>query len=348
MIMTRKLVWLSSGFAVLAAAACTTMNPEPTASVTAARETVRVAGSGDAADDPEVWVAPDPASSLILGTDKTEGLYVFDLQGEIVQFLPVGRLNNVDIWASPPTGAFDLAMATNRTTYSLDLFLIDRGAGEVSTSVSTPIVLTEGGPELAEPYGACAGTWNGARYAGVTSDLGEFIQYEIIATTDGLSAVEVRRFQLGSIAEGCVFDDRTGDLFIAEEEVGVWRLSTDPATGDAREMVAPIDNRRLVADVEGLTIYPEGDDAGWLVASSQGDSAYAVFALPEVAYAGRFHVLDGAVDRTTTTDGVAATAAALPDFPEGLLIIQDDADDAGGQNFKLVDWRDVAEALRLE
>ncbi|MEO1101243.1 MAG: phytase, partial [Pseudomonadota bacterium] len=37
------------------------------------------------------------AASLILGTNKDEGLHVYNLAGEELQFLDVGMLNNVDV-----------------------------------------------------------------------------------------------------------------------------------------------------------------------------------------------------------------------------------------------------------
>ena len=54
-----------------------------------------------------------------------------------------------------------------------------------------------------------------------------------------------------------------------------------------RPLVAPVDDRYLVADVEGLALAPAGDDGGYLVASSQGDNAYAVFALPDMTPVGQ-------------------------------------------------------------
>ena len=34
-------------------------------------------------------------------------------------------------------------------------------------------------------------------------------------------------------------------------------------------------------------------------------------------------------------------------FPEGLVVIQDDVNDVGSQNFKYVDWRAIRTALGL-
>src|SRR3546814_12710561 len=64
--------------------------------VTALVETVPAGSYGDAADDPAIWANPgDPAASLVIATDKKAGLYVYDMRGEVVQFLPDGKMNNV-------------------------------------------------------------------------------------------------------------------------------------------------------------------------------------------------------------------------------------------------------------
>lgn len=108
----------------------------------------------------------------------------------------------------------------------------------------------------------------------------------------------------------------------------------------------------LKPDVEGLTLLREGA-VTWLIASSQGDSAFAVWRVDGAApaYRGRFSaVATGGIDAVTGTDGVAAAGGVVGDFPEGLLVVQDD-EDAGPrgarQNFKLIDWREVKRALGL-
>ena len=92
-------------------------------------ETTSVPSSGDAADDPAIWLHPsDPERSLILGTNKQMGLEVYNLDGERVQSLDVGNLNNVDLRQGISWGerVIDIAVATNRSTNSLSLFSIDR------------------------------------------------------------------------------------------------------------------------------------------------------------------------------------------------------------------------------
>jgi 3-phytase len=58
---------------------------------------------------------------------------------------------------------------------------------------------------------------------------------------------------------------------------------------------------------------------------------------------------DGTVDAVSHTDGLDVSSASLPDFPKGILVVQDDANPTSevDQNFKIVDWRSVEAALGL-
>ena len=79
-------------------------------------------------DDPAIWVHPtDPSRSLIIGTDKKQGLDVYDLAGKRVQSLPDGRMNNVDLRYRFRLGNQEVAIvaATNRTDQTLALYAID-------------------------------------------------------------------------------------------------------------------------------------------------------------------------------------------------------------------------------
>ena len=112
--------------------------------VAASFETAPMVGFGDRADDPALWVHPTNVSnSLILGTNKDEGLHVYDLSGAETQFLDVGAVNNVDVRAN-------IAVASNDETRSVSWFSIDAETASVTHLGDTPT-------EKDEPYGICAG-----------------------------------------------------------------------------------------------------------------------------------------------------------------------------------------------
>ncbi len=324
-------------------------------SVIAALETQPVPSGIDAADDPAIWIHPtDIALSTIIGTDKTSGLVVYNLDGTILQAVDIGRVNNVDLRYNFMLNGESVAVVTttNRTTNSLDIFIVNN-----ETRLLEPAAARLIESAVEEVYGICQyiSPTDNAHYAFVNSaDTGEVEQYLLTATADGkIDAEVVRTFVVGSQTEGCVVDDANSILYIGEEAVGLWRYSASPDADDTR---IQIDNTtlegNLTADVEGVSIYHIGDGSGYLVVSSQGSSEFAIYELlGDNAYLGKFTVIEGAgIDGISGTDGIDVTNFPLGDqFPEGVFIAQDDLniDPDDNQNFKLVSWSVIAEALGL-
>jgi hypothetical protein len=132
-----------------------------------------------------------------------------------------------------------------------------------------------------EVYGTClyVSPVTGSFFVFVDSRAGLVEQWELV--DDGTGSIDgtlVRSFAVGSEAEGCVADDETAQLYIAEEAVGIWKYGAEPGAGATRSLVdgtAP--NGHLTADVEGLTLYHASDGLGYLIASSQGSSTYVLY-----------------------------------------------------------------------
>jgi 3-phytase len=315
-------------------------------------QTEPMARQGDAADDPAIWLAKNPADARILGTNKKQGLLVYDLQGKQTQLLEVGRLNNVDVRQHIQLNGrkVDLAVATQRDDNSMMLFTIN-ASGEVAEAGRFPT-------GLKSIYGMCLYQPAGGGVEAFINDKdGTFQQYKIGMSGDRFSATLLRSFKVATQPEGCVADDANGRLFLGEETRGVWTTSADAARPDALAMVLPV-GAHLAADVEGMAIYrkPGGaPNTGYLVVSSQGDSSYVVLdAQAPYKVRGRFKVgfnLPAGIDGTSETDGLDVTSANLGGaYAQGMLVIQDGYKRLpdGPQNFKYVAWGDVAKALGLE
>ena len=336
-------VSLTCAAELAALSACaTTPAPQglPPVAVTARAETVPVGTTNrDAADDPAIWRnAADPAASLIVATDKRAGLYVYDLDGGMRSFTDSGQVNNVDLADLGDAGVIVVASDRNDLARAvLQVYRLDTVAGRLVPLASGP-----GG--LGEGYGLCLGAHGGVLRAYSVLKDGRIVEVRIdLGTT--VQFTPERQLAVPSQAEGCVVDHRNGTLYVGEEGGGLWRFATGATAG---ESVAPIDNRYLVADLEGLALAPSGERGGYLVASSQGDNAYAVFSLPDMAPRGRFRVAAGALGGTEETDGIELALGNFgPDYPQGLLVVQDGHNAPAPQNFKLVSWADVIAALEL-
>jgi 3-phytase len=322
----------------------------PLLDVPASAETVAVQGHGDAADDAEIWRNDaEPEKSLIFATDKKFGLFVLDLAGKPLHFFSVGRLNNVDLRGGWQVDGKDKVLigVSNRTRLGISFFQLDPQTGEV-VHLEESFLQTD----LGDPYGLCMyrSRANNALYALVTGKDGSARQFELTARPGGgVDSRLVRSLQIGSVAEGCVADDRTGTLYIAEETRGVWRYGAEPERGDERTLIAQLDGGNFVDDLEGVTLAPQGDTGGHLIVSVQGANAFAVISLPEEKLIGRFHIAantDKGIDDVTETDGVAVALGRFSDeFPDGLLVAQDDINDEKTQNFKLVRWDTIIKKL---
>ena len=330
---------LTLGAALLAGCATSPYaSPLPTATVVARGETVPVGtANADAADDPAIWNnASDPAASLIVGTDKKAGLYVYSMDGVVLDYAPDGLLNNVDL-VDLGDGGIVVAASDRGDPLHAKIRLYRLSAkGKLSPVGTVPV--GEG-----EAYGLCLHARDEALLAYSVLKDGKVMESRI--DLDRVAAFPLRTFELGSQGEGCVVDPRNGTLYVGEETAGIWRFARDAQTG---ELVAPTDGEQLVADVEGLALVPVGDDDGWLVASSQGDSAYAVYRLPGINYTGRFRIVAGDFGATDETDGIALQTGNFgPNFPAGLFVAQDGVNAGGAQNFKLVRWDEIVAALEL-
>jgi len=338
---------------------CATVTPSaPTVQVPARAETVAVATlNADAADDPAIWAAPAGTSvffggqsvpGFIAGTDKKAGLYVYGLDGAQLQFLPDGLLNNVDLRSDVMVDGRRQVLlgASDRGRMGVALYLFDPAGGAGSQVRPWGFIRSD----VVEPYGFCMGRVGGVPHAILIGKDGEVRQYRIDAGANGPTGTEVRRFAVGSQSEGCTVDDEAGMLYIGEELGGVWRYALAPESGSARTSVQAIDaSGRLRADVEGTTLIRDRG-ATYLLVSSQGDNAFAVWRVDGAApaYAGRFSVAaNGGVDAVTGTDGLDAMSGPVGPYPEGLVVVQDDQNEGMSQNFKLIDWRDVRAALGL-
>jgi 3-phytase len=344
-------VLLVTSQTLVGSAAYAARNDAPLAQ--AALETEPVASRGDAADDPAIWVNPaDPAVSLVIGTDKSRGLNVYRLDGTLVQSLPDGRMNNVDLRDGFALGErrVTVVAASDRDRDAVALYLV---APDTQTLVGIGDgVLATG---LTRIYGLCmyAEPASGRQFVFVNDKDGRYQQHELEARPGGRIGLRlVREFRLARQPEGCAADDELGWLYVGEEATGFYRLSAAPDAAVTLDRVDRTGSGRLVADVEGISIYRASGGEGYLLVSSQGDDAYAVYRRrPPNEYVGRFRIGDGAVDGVTSTDGIDVTSRPLPaPFTEGLLVVQDDRNTSprAPQNFKLVPWNEVRRALALD
>jgi uncharacterized repeat protein (TIGR01451 family) len=345
------------------------------------------------ADDPAIYVNPtDADKSLVLTSVKNGGLRVYDLSGNLVQTInppntanpSAIRYNNIDLQYGFSVGGqkLDIAVASDRNNDKLAIFKIDPNAtnGNVLEDITdtSAATLFQSAP-FAAPYSASTRSAYGlALYRSpVTNDYyafvsrrqtGDVVQLKLIDKGNGKIGYEqVRSFTIPSPAdpnrsaqtEGMVVDQETGFLYIAQEDVGIWKFQAEPtgsSTGKLIDKVRFEGGKNLTDDAEGLTIYYGKNGTGYLLASSQGDNTFAVYTREgNNDYIGQFAVgNNGGIDSVQESDGADVINLPLgPNFPFGLFVTQDGSNDPasiiGGENvssnFKLVPFENIANAL---
>ncbi|MCP1338249.1 phytase [Idiomarina sp. M1R2S28] len=311
---------------------------KPVSQVEATLQTEPSPLRGDAIDDPAVWVHPEaPGKSRILATDKRTGLYVYDMSGNIVQELPVGRLNNVDVRGS-------WAVASLRDNNSLQLFDISADGG---LSVSTNILT-----DIEEIYGLCMGYNEATEQASVYVNGKSGVIQQFVISNDG-KMEKVRELSVPSQPEGCVVDDKTQRLFVGEEDVAVWLFDAAGDGSTSGEAIINVDqHEELVADIEGVT-FASVDGRDLLFLSSQGNDSYIVFeGQAPWSLLSHFRIRTNtelAIDGASETDGIDVTTQSLgKGFEQGAFIVQDGRNrmPEAGQNLKLVPLENILKTIK--
>ncbi len=340
---------------LLLVTACSATDPPPRPAARQATgpvarvETEVVATAGDSADDPAIWIHPkDPARSLILGTNKKDGLEVYTLDGKRREIVSAGtRPNNVDVRydVARAETRIDVAGASARgTEKGVLLWSIDPD-GQVKPLTPRALRVLDG----ADAYGFCfyRRPDSGALFFFVSSKDGVVEQYRVTLGPT-VAATRVRTLEVGSTVEGCVCDDEYGRLYVSEEETAIWCYGADPEAPPAtrRKVAGTSGPGAFAADTEGLAIYHAADGKGYIVASSQGSDTYNVYRREgDNAFVKTIDPRAGpAIGDVEATDGLDVTnVPTSAELPKGFLIVQDGKNGAR-QNFKIFAWEDVAGA----
>lgn len=331
--------------------------------VTSKVETEAAPYPKDAVDDIAIWIHPDNAElSLVLATVKVSqgsrpaGIAVYDMQGRRIQFLAGASPNNIDLRYNFHVQGKRNAIIAVSHWWSNDvrLYSIDKTTRFLWEITAKPIATGLNGVR-----GLCMyfNRQLNRYYYFVSSNQGQIEQYQIIADDNAVTARKVRELALPSIVEGCVADDELAKFYIAQEDVAIWKFDAMPQGSNTATRVAAVRRfgGRLKKDIEGLTIYYGHRRQGYLIAASQGNSRFIVYAREgDNRYLGSFKIgASHAIDAVSHTDGIDVTNFPLGrQFPYGMFVAQDDlnTDQEGRrayQNFKFVDWKLIADALGI-
>ena len=305
----------------------------------------------DAADDAAIWVnESNPSQSLVLGTNKLGGLYIYNLEGKIVGYRKIGRINNVDLrdgftfWEKKVV----IVAVSNRSNNCISLLYIDKSSGEISDTIKNIKSTVD------EVYGVCLyKEINHNKFYVFVNGKGGKVEQWSISGGNNIQAKLLRTFTTGSQPEGMVANDKNGVLYIGVEEEGIYKIAADPTKEVKMEKLSGSDstNTSIVYDIEGLALFSY-NGTGFLIASSQGNYSYALFKLGKTdEYVTSFSISDGdGIDGVEETDGLEITTSPLNSlFPQGMLVVQDGFNYKGdtllNQNFKFISFEKLVKFI---
>lgn len=340
---------------VLLTLACTSTREPPTTAPggRAARPLLATQPVPGDADDPAIWLHPtDPASSLILGTDKGGGLYVFDLDGRLLAERSVtglARPNNVDIEqdVSLDGRRVDLAVVSERDAgrvrvYSLpDMTPLDGGgidvfAGEI------------GDRKAVMGVGLYRRPGDGALFAFLSRKSGpaEGYLWQYRVGGDGRGGVLFTKVrELGAFSgddgeiESIFVDDALGYVYYSDEGTGIRKYAADPEAPEAGRELALFGTDGFREDREGISLYALDEETGYLLVSDQQANRFRVYPREGTANGPHDHPEMAAIPVSTTeSDGSETTSRPLgPRFPRGAFVAMSE-----DRTFQIYRWEDLA------
>ena len=299
-------------------------------------------------DDPAIWINPQDASqSLIIGTDKeTEGgLFVFDLNGKIVNKVPgLKRPNNVDVeYGFNFQGKkIDIAVTTERQQNKIRIY-------EVPSMEEIGAISVFEGETDRDPMGISI--YKNPHTEEIFAIVGRKFgpsgtylwQYKLSENNGKVTGEVVRKF--GNFSgkkeiESIAVDDELGFIYYSDEGFGVRKYYADPAKGN-QELVL-FGQKDFKEDVEGISIYDTGNGKGYILISNQQANTFNVYRREgDNGNANQHYRIAEIPVSTKESDGSEVVNVNLgPKFPNGVFVAM-----TNGKVFHYYDWREFQKII---
>ena len=329
----------------------TTQPKDSTAVPAAIQPTIVTEPTKHDTDDPCIWINKDnPSQSLIIGTDKDEdgALYVYDLEGKIVQEKVVPNLkrpNNVDLeYGFMLDGkAIDIAVTSERLTHMLRIYSVP----DMKLIGSIEAFKGEEGTEFRDLMGVAlykdpntksiyviAGRKNGP------TDGTYLWQYLLKEQNGQVTGELVRKF--GDFSgqkeiEAIAVDNELGYIYYSDENVGIRKYYAHPDSSNTQ--LALFATEGIQDDHEGISIYKYDDSTGYILLSDQQAGEFHIFPREGTPENPHDHPLVKVVKVSTLeSDGSDVTSLSLNDtFKGGLFVAMSE-----GKVFHYYKWADIA------
>lgn len=265
-------------------------------------------------DSIAIWVAPNPDSSILFVTDKSRDY--LEMHNPVTNTY-IGRIGGSGTTpgrlARPNGVAVGYQIATGKGEVDA-VFAVERDNNRVS-AFSLPdrrLLGIFGENDLDEPYGIALYRKGDRLQAWITStgsSPDEVFVYDIVPTDGGIRGTLAFSFEIDATLESLVIDPAKKRAYICDESTEKDVMIFDLQGHFMQRMGSGI----FTDDPEGIVLYDLGGNRGYIIVADQEASPteFEVFSRETYAYLGNF------TGKTTGTDGIALTQAALPNLPQG-------------------------------
>ena len=291
-------------------------------------------------DDLAFWIdEQNPARSVVFASDKKGGQIIsYDLDGNVLQVVKVGKPGNIDIRQSVTLNGqtMDLVVWNQREPdFRIRVCRFDAKSRKID------FIDADGIPTEPNYGGTLYHNKQTQRIYFLATSKGpsEVSQYELATDDKGLvSGKKVRGWSF-QLCECAVADEHEGVFYLAVEDEGIWKLPADPKDPQQPVQILKVGEHGLVPDLEGLALTDGHDGKRWLIVSSQGSNTFRVFETqPLYRFVGAF-----AVKGAVASDGIDLCSRSLgPQFPHGVFGCHTDID---GHPILLSDWGQIRQVL---
>ena len=262
-------------------------------------------------DDMTVWHGPEGQSGMVFAADKhADFVFVYSMAGQLLYRLNYVAPGNIDTAYGVETsvGIRDVITFNLRKDGTLGVIAIDPMTGALEA--------LHGDFAIGDNYGStvCVGS-NGDLYVVISTKSGALKQFHLDLSGERSLLHLVKRWRVGSQAEGVVCDGSTDRIYVAEEAVGIWSFPLDSRQPKLASSVAMVGKHGFVGDVEGITIY-RGSRSRYLMASSQGSNSFHIFDLSPPHQ----HLKSFTIAGVGETDGIYVSNSPYKGADHGLFL----------------------------
>ncbi|WCN10892.1 phytase [Marinomonas mediterranea] len=226
--------------------------------------------------DAATWVSKDTTKSLLIATLEGDGIAVFNEQGKEIQHIEGIEALGADVRYSltDDNGAsMDIVAIGLPDEDSLGFYKITGDAKHPLSSVGTINI-------DATPEGVCLyqHPTSGQITATAYTEDGDLLQYKLILDgdtvksrfNDGGAAEPVRHANVGGELSGCIVDDQSGTLYVAEQNIGVWKYGADAENVKDRAFLDVIEPHGKLEEIENIDLAIQEGGKGVILIADEG------------------------------------------------------------------------------